>query len=487
MISVKRRGQILVMMIVLIGVSLILVVGLLGWASYSQRMSQRVVFHEQDFHIAEAGIEYYRWHLAHAREDYQDGQSWCCALPPCSVCGPYAHDYYDKDNNKIGQFTLNITPPPVGSTLVTIRSIGKVIQNQLMDRTVEASLAIPSFARYAVVANDTVNGMRFGSGTEVYGPIHNNGGIRFDGRAHNLITSAKDQYDDPDSDDCNNNISFGVHTCVNPHDPSPPAPVPPRTDVFMAGRQFPVPAVDFVGISSDLAQIKADAQANGLYFALSGALGYHIVFKTNDTFDLYKVTSLKSPPNRCTNSQNQDGWGTWSIQNETLLQNYAFPANGLVFIEDNLWVSGQINSARLTVASGRFPQNPATDTSITVNNDLRYTNYDGSDVLGLITQKNFNVGLYSEDDLQIDGAIIAQNGRAGRYYYGSRCGSEYIRQKLTLNGMIGTSQRYGFAYTDGTGYQTRILNYDANLLYSPPPSYPLTSDQYTIVLWKEIN
>ena len=52
--------------------------------------------------------------------------------------------------------------------------------------------------------------------------------------------------------------------------------------------------------------------------------------------------------------------------------------------------------------------------------------------------------------------------------------------------MIGTNLRYGFAYTDGTGYVTRNITYDGNLLYGPPPSFPLTSDQYTTISWREL-
>ena len=40
--------------------------------------------------------------------------------------------------------------------------------------------------------------------------------------------------------------------------------------------------------------------------------------------------------------------------------------------------------------------------------------------------------------------------------------------------------QYGFAYTGGTGYQIRNLNYDANLLYSPPPYFPLSGSQYVM-------
>ena len=111
-------------------------------------------------------------------------------------------------------------------------------------------------------------------------------------------------------------------------------------------------------------------------------------------------------------------------------------------------------------------------------------------MIALIAQNNFNVGMWSEDDLRIDAALIAQNGRVGRYYYDSDCKSGgtnyYDRAVLTLFGMIATNQRYGFAYTNGTGYNIRNITYDTNLLYGPPPSFPLTSSQYQTISWQEV-
>jgi len=456
-------------------IGIVIIGGLVSWAIGSAQLSRAKLNSEVAFHIAEAGVNYYRWHLAHAANDFQDGTG---------QPGPYLHEFRDKDNKLIGYYSLVITPPPIGSTVVTIDSIGYTVKNPNHQRQVRVQLAIPSLARYAVASNSDI---RFGSGTIIYGPIHSNGGIRFDGLAHNIVTSAKSQYDDPDHSGPN---EFGVHTHISPTDPLPPAPVPNRTDVFIAGRQFPVPVIDFAGISGDLAQIKFDAQANGRYFASSGALGYRLVLQNNDTFMLYRINSLRNPPGGCNNTANQSGWGTWSIGTagnaQTLLGTYNNPANGLIFVEDNLWVEGQINTARLTIASARFPENPSTHTSITINNNLLYTNYDGQDVIALIAQNNINVGLYSADALQIDAALLAKNGRVGRYYYSQSCGSTYIRNTITLNGMIASNQRYGFAYTDGTGYQNRNINYDANLLYGPPPSFPLTTDQYSLISWEEV-
>lgn len=484
----KKSGFLIIQALVFSSIAVVVMGGLIMWGASNIKLSKRSVYREQAIQIAEAGIDYYRWHLAHAPQDYQDGTG---------QPGPYTHSFYDKDGVEVGNFVLTITPPPTGTTIVKIRSTGNVLADPSASRTIESQLAIASFAKFAFVSNGD---MRFGEGTEVFGPIHSNGGIRFDGLAHNTISSALSEYDDPDH---SGNNEFAVHTHVNappssgindafrPNEAPPTSPVPTRADVFEAGRQFPVPAVDFTGLTSDLAQMKSSAQSSGRYFAGSGALGYKLVLKNNDKFDLYKVNTLVSPPGSCSNSQNQTGWGTWSVNGTTLLQsNQNFPTNGIIFVEDNLWVEGTINTARLTIASGKFPDNSSTRTSITVNNDLKYTNYDGQDVLSLIAQKDINVGMVSENDLRIDAALVAQNGRVGRYYYSTSCKSGgnnwYTRSIITLYGMLATYNRYGFAYTDGTGYDTRQIIYDANLLYGPPPSFPLTSDQYTILSWEEI-
>ncbi len=464
-------------MLILGIIAIIVLSGFLVWVDSFIKSTIRFAERAQAFTIAEAGIEYYRWHLAHAPTDYKDGTA---------TSGPYIHPYYDKNGVEIGEFELDITPPPVGSTVVTVKSTGNLVNDPSIEKIIEVKMAIPSFVKYAAAIHSSV---RFGAGTEVFGEVHSDGGIRFDGLAHNLVTSAVATYTDGDYDACTY-LSHGVHTCVNPDDPAPPTPVPSRPDVFEVGRQFPVPGLDFIGLTEDLAQIASSSQQGGFYRASSTALGYDVVLKTNDTFDIYKVTGLTPPPSGCTNYLGQSGWGTWSISSETLLGNYPLPANGLIFLGDNVWVRGQINTARLTIASARFPD--TSKSSITINQDITYTNQDGQDVIGLIAQDNINIGWNSDTDLHIDAAVMAQSGRVGRYYYrppswfSNRCSPHVYKDTITLNGMIASNLRYGFAYTDGTGYNIRNLVYDIDLLFSPPPSFPLTSDSHEIISWKEI-
>ena len=490
-----KKGDIILSVLVFSAITVTMTIGLVNWGAALLNSVRVATAREQAFQIAEAGINYYQWHLAQAPTDYQDGTGSAGSIGGGSY-GPYVHQFQDKDGNVIGSYTLTITPPLVGSTKVVISSKGTAMSNQpgsssmMVSRTIRATLAVPSLAQYAIVANDN---LRFGSGTSVYGPIKSNYGIHFDGTAYNTVSSALATYTDPD----NSQTEFGVYTQVSPADPQPPATVPTRSDVFKAGRQFPTPAVDFTGLLSNLQQLQTIAIAAGTRYTQSqynghAALGYHVVLNTNDTYTLYVVRSLVSAPSGCSSSATQ--WGTWSIDTgnnaQSLVGTYSIPSQGVLFFEDHVWVDGQINSARLTIAAGKFPDQAGQEPNITVNSNLLYTNYDGTDVIGLIAQGNVNVGLVSADSLRIDAALVAENGRVGRFYYGTSCtvgGTHYYdRSTLTLNGMIATDQRYGFAYTDGTGYTTRNLSYDANLLYSPPPSFPLATSQYQMISWKEM-
>lgn len=482
----KNEGYLLIQILVFGAVAVVIIMGLVSFAISYAKLGKRIVLSEQAFQMAEAGIEYYRWHLAHDPDDYTNGTG----LP-----GPYVKNFYDINGILLGTFTLTITPPPLGSTLVTVQSEGIPVADPSIKRTLVARLAIASFANFAAVA-DAV--MRFGSGTEVFGPIHSNNGIRFDGVAHNLVTSHLSNYDDPTHSGGN---EFAVHTHVNAPpgtginntfrslEAPPTSPVPSRPDVFIAGRSFPAPEIDFGTITGDLVQMKVDAESDGLYFASSTVSGYQIVLNTNDTFDLYRVQNLRSVPTGCTTS-GQSGWGSWTASSTTLLGNYSFPANGLIFFDDNIWVEGTIDGARLTIVAARIPDdNVSLRRSVTFNNNITYTHYDGTDVIALIAQNNVNAGFYSQNDLRIDAALVAQNGRVGRYSYSSsNCGTYRNRNSITLYGTIVTALQYGFAYGDPVtnGYSFRNLIYDSFLLYNPPPFFPKTEDFHEIISWKEI-
>ena len=225
-----NAGQVAVELLFLSAVIVTLIAGFVSLASSFLQLSVRAQNDEQAFAIAEAGANYYEWHLAYSPEDFEDGTGHG---------GSYVHDYYNKGGIKIGQFTLTITPPPSGSTIVTITSVGTVLADSSVKKSVRVRLGIPlSFAVYAWVLNSDVT---FGTTAQVYGTIYSNAGINFDGIAHNLVESALTTYVNPD----NNKTEWAVDTDNAPADPQPPTALPTSTsNTFLAGRAVGVPAID---------------------------------------------------------------------------------------------------------------------------------------------------------------------------------------------------------------------------------------------------
>lgn len=500
----------LILTLVTTGLFMVLLMGAITTTLLQQKLNIRKVASAQALHIAEAGVNYYRWVLYHDHEEYCNKET-CKPAPDYGPYGPYA--YMDSAGENItGYYELYITPPALnGSTIVKIRSVGWEASHPTIKRTIEVNCGIPSWSTYSTLGNSSI---RFGEGTEVWGPIHSNGGIRFDGVAHNLISSALLNYDDPDHCEvelrwtgsnwvCDLNINeFGVHTHVAPTDPypdgnNPPENVPDRTDVFIAGRQFPAPVISFNLLNSYISDTYAKAtSSNGILFdgantgtadpysvatfrgcAASGNScdeGFHIRLRTDNTFDIRGVSRVYAS---CGGSQSNS-----IFTEEATIRNYAIPLNGVIFVKGTLWVDGQISGSRVTILAFEDPLTGST-ADININNDVLYTNYDGTDSIGLIAQNDINVGQYSDDNLRIDAGMIAKTGRIGREYYPSTC-TNYIRDTITVFGSLATNNRYGFAYVDGTGYQIRNLIYDNNLTFSPPPHYP-TTGEYTFISWRE--
>ena len=484
-IKQNQLGSMLVIVLVATGLFLIMAMGAIGLGLLQQKLNIRKVARIQALHIAEAGVNYYRWVLYHDPKEYCNKET-CVGAPDYGPYGPYA--YTDSAGQNIsGYYELYIIPPALnGSTIVTIKSMGWVDDYPNIKRTIEVQCGIPSWSTYSTLANSHI---RFGEGTEIWGPIHSNDGIRFDGVAHNIITSSLLDYDDPDHAGAN---EFGVHTHVAPVDPlpdgnNPPQNVPNRPDVFIAGRSFPVPVVSFDLLDNYVTETLTKAEENGLVLENSGDEGYHLTLNTDDTIDIRLVNSI-TPPCR----YKDGGWkkpDTDGIVNETdYIIGTSTPPNGIIFVKDNVWIDGQINGNRITILAFKEPLG-GNITDIIINNDLTYTNYDGTDVIGLIAQRNISIGLFSEDDLQIDAALIAKENRIGRNYFPctdeNDCSSTYcVRNIITVNGSLATRNRYGFAWSDGTGYQARNLNYDNNLTYIPPPHFP-TTGEYSFISWDE--
>ncbi len=438
--SSDRRGVILVYLLIFGSlVTTMLVTGLASYTLFEHRVSMRKHDRDLAFHIAEAGINYYRWHLAHYPDDLQNGTG---------QPGPYELPFRDKDGNTLGYYSLDITQPLIGSTIVQIRSTGWTTEEPDRPRTLVVRLGFPALADYTFLQNAN---MRFSSTTVVHGPVHSNGGIQFDGTTDAEVTSARQTYDPGDG------IQHpGVWGVGGP------------TNFFT----YPVPAQDFNAVTVDLANLQADAISGGTRLLSSGREGWHITFRTDGRYDLRRVNSRSSYDGNAYDINGQTFWGT-----------YDPPANGALFVEDNVWVDGIVDG-RITVGASNFQGAP--DRDIIISGNLMYETQVGDDVLGLIAERDIVVPRNVPDTMTINAAALAQNGRIFRPYY---TGTNSIRTNLVFSGSQIAFSGGGWKYLGGSGtvisgFVNTNHSYDGNLRFYPPPGFP-TSGVYELLSWAE--
>src|SRR3990167_415032 len=72
-VRARKRGVLTIQVLIFGSVSVILLTGFVLWMDINLRAARRDYDEIRAFAIAEAGIEYYRWHLAHAPNDFEDG------------------------------------------------------------------------------------------------------------------------------------------------------------------------------------------------------------------------------------------------------------------------------------------------------------------------------------------------------------------------------------------------------------------------------
>ncbi len=478
----------------------------------------RNVKSQQAFNIAEAGINYYLWHLSHSPTDFKDGQSTPATPDPVLGYGPYVHNYVDSDAKTTGTYTLWISPQGTGSTVAKVRSIGKVNGTNIQ-RTIEAQIGAPSFASYAILADSA---LWFGNTEAADGPVHSNQGIRMDGSSNSDITSSNTTYTPPGSVGGDGSSHPGVwcHTSVT-------TPVNcntrPKTDW-----RYPTPLVDFNQLSGALCTIKklafsSDAATSSLanlsnacsqtpstrtsaYLpqrssSANSSRGYLILLNPNGTYDLYTVNNENDTQSNYLNALNE----------QLVATGITPPASGVIFAEDNVWVrTNPTYHGRLTIASGRLATSVATN--IVAADDIVYSAKDGSDAIGLIAEDSFIVAPYAPPasgafTLEINAAVIAQTDDVvypSNYSFSSgTCTRGWVNpnQQLYFYGSIAVRQTWTWSWLWGSscgdntydagsgnyisGFKHNTTEYDYNLLYAPPPSFPITSS-YNFLSWREV-
>lgn len=480
-----------------------------------------VIKSQQAFNIAEAGLNYYLWHLNHNATDYKDGGTTPATPDATLGYGPYTHNYIDTNGINQGTYTLWITPAPTGSTVVSVRSIGKAAGSNIT-RTVQAKIGSPSFASYAVASDSA---LWFGNTETADGPVGSNQGVRMDGPSNSTVTSANTTYVPSNQLGGDGSTHAGVW-CNS----SVTTPVNCNTRSKSAWI-YPVPLIDFNQVASSLCTMKKVAfaanastaslatQANACtqvpvtrtssYLpqrstTYSATKGYLILLNSDGTYNLYNVNA----------ENDQLTPYTSALTLQSVATNIVIPSSGVVFAEDNVWViSNPTYHGRVTIAAGKLASgSSASYADINVAGPLLYSTKNGTDAIGLVAQDSVILKPYAPPasgafNFEVDGAMLAQTGEVwypGSYASSSnRCtrgwtnsnqqftfyGSIATRQTWTWTWLNGSSQCGDAAYDSSNGYisgiENNITSYDYNLEYNPPPSYPLTAG-YNILSWREI-
>ena len=461
------RGYFVILVLVFSTVFFTLVSTLAGYIFVEKRAQLARENREKALHVAEAGLEYYRWHLAHWPDDLEDGTG---------NAGPYVHTVPDPEGGMLGTFSLAINGSVFCGSVasITIVSTGWSADDPNYKRVLDAQYTRPSVAEYSHIVNANVWA---GGDRVINGPYHSNGGVRMDGTHNADVTSSVETWQCTPSFGCN--------------------PTTTKNGVFGVGSQpalwnYPTPSMNFAGITTDLTKLKAYATTSGRYVAPSGNYGYKVVFKSDGTIDVRTVTGTTQIWGYST----ENGWQQERtiIATTGSLTNYTIPAScPVVFVEDNVWLEGVVNGKVTFVAADVTQQNVSR--SIIIPNSITYAN--ATSGLAAIAEENALISLQSPNVMSINGIFIAQNGRFSRNHYvksgthglPSSLDPYVLRSTLNTNGTVVSNGRVGTKWSCGgtycSGYSQRNDSFDNTLAKDPPPFTPSTSDDYKFVEWRE--
>lgn len=465
------RGFLMLTAIVFGAVFLSVLGALASYVLSENNLQSNVTAKSRGFAIAEAGLEYYRWHLAHFANDLQNGTG---------AAGPYIIPYNDPEGGQTGTIKLDITGnTSCGEvTSVDISSTGTPIESASAARTVVARYSRRTVASYSYVLNESVWA---GADRIINGPYHSNGGVRMDGTANAPVTS-----------------SLTSWLCTSSFGCSPSRTV---NGVFGNGPNqqlwsFPEPQIDFAGIATDFGSLKTKAQAQGLYLPRYSSgnsngsaywKGYHLIFNANGTVTIRRVIATTRLDVTPVNSSD-DSTDRILIHNENSYSTYTIPSScGLIFVEDNVWIEGTIPSKVTVVAANITNSNVVANAYLTDN--IVYASADGTDGLTLIAQNNILIAPDAPQNMTLNGIFVAQTGAFGRNLYD--CPSSYEpRGSLTILGSTVSNKRTGTKWINGCGwsdggFQTRVDAFDRKLSTNPPPFTPVVSVDYSFVDWRE--
>ncbi|MBP9843162.1 MAG: hypothetical protein KBC62_04115, partial [Candidatus Pacebacteria bacterium] len=141
----NSKGGYLLVFVLVIGMVFFAIIGsFIGYIiTQGQLVEQRYQL-EKASEIAEAGLNYYRWFLAHYPHDVTNGTG---------TPGPYVHVYSDPELGAIGEFSLSVASSTYCGDVASIdvTSTGHTYEDPTVARTITARYMQPTVAEYAYI------------------------------------------------------------------------------------------------------------------------------------------------------------------------------------------------------------------------------------------------------------------------------------------------------------------------------------------------
>ena len=478
------------LVLVFMGIFLFLLGTILSYVLTQGKYGRALSAREQAFNIAEAGLEYYRWFLAHNPSIMTNGSG---------LVSPYTYVVNDPEVSRLGDAMITAVANLQCGVVqwVDLTSVGKSDIGTLFTRTLNARYMRPSVGEYSALLNANVWA---GADRVISGPYFSNGGIRMDGTTNSTVQSAVATWT------CDS--SFGC------------SPTQSKNGVWGSGSGSAlwswapnVASFNFAGIATNFSTLQGYANSSGLMlastsvrvagvqqggsFASVGASdqrGFHIILRADNQVDVYRVTGVSAA-----DSVHADNPSTWTtdyhtITSQTFQGTYAIPAGcPIIFVQAKAWIEGIVGSKVTILAADLGAFSP----DIILQNNITYSSGTGSSGLTAIAERSVLIPLVSPDVMTVRGIFVAQSGYLGRNYYTSSGShavpaaytSYVLRSQLTTIGTVVSNGRIGTRWTCGgtfcSGYAQRVDTYDRLLAFSPPAFTPSASVDYKLVLWRE--
>jgi Tfp pilus assembly protein PilX len=442
----EERGQALLFVIFIVALMTVIAGTLVDVVVGAQKNAGQSVTVQTSYQAAEAGIDEYTsklvedhlyyTHYVAAGESTREasngtlvtaGNAWSYDL---NWTYPNGKDTWASLPNGY-QYNLEITAPSAATKdAITILATGRpTADTNMNDWTSVQTLVRPaSLADFYRFVNGNVS---FGSTTTTNGQIYANGTVNHAGTATANIYAYGG---------FSGNVTLQNGAQV-------------YSGSTAVKSQIPDAPINFNNFLASLTTIQAAMATNGLPSLNNASVAaWQLVFNSNGTFTYQS----------CQQTSGQDVSAKTPTCGPATTE--TVPSNGAIYSPQTIIVSGQVHG-RVTVASNN---------NIVIGGNISYVT-PGQDVLGLIAENNVIVPQWAPTNLTWTGAVLAETGTWESY------SSDGSHGTMTFTGSSATDQGGDF-----TMFQTRVYNYDPNLLFLSPPWFPTLADSYTTLLFRQV-